>query len=170
MKKEPRRQLKIYVEEYLREAIDKICENKKISMGVLVKNMILKQIIIEHSETLSKQEKEYITIKEKERMNNVLKYVRSKNAEKIFFLRNIKKQIYLFTLNRKDIDKKDLIHNMKLNLEIAKHNDWKNETKHIKEFLQRIKEYGEVVPIEHLPEVRKIDDTKKEEKYDGMPQ
>jgi len=127
-------------------------------MSEIIGNIILKQLVDGHYEALTKTEKEFVRLKKIEQETEMLKYIRSKNAEKINFLKNIKKQIFMFAQLR-DNDKKDIIKNMKINLQIAQANNWKNETTKIKGFLQKVKEQDYAIDVKE-PQKRIEDKTK----------
>lgn len=140
--KERASQVKAYVPEYLKQLLVKLAAERGLGMSELLGNMIIREVTNGTYEELTKTEKHYVALKEREIETDMLKFIRSKTAEKMHFLRNIKKQMYLFTLhenNGRDIDKKDIIENMKVNLQIAQANKWNHEVKKIKEFLKKVK-------------------------------
>lgn len=128
------------VPDFLKKKLDEVATAKHKTFTDVFLELTIKGLA--HSDIeLTPLEKQWVDIQLKAPQDSMLKDIRAKSAEKLFFLKNIKKQVYLFTRNRADIEKKDIINNMKLNLKIAQNNGWKNEEKKIKQFLKKIKAY-----------------------------
>lgn len=127
------------IEPYLSRRINELSEERKITFSDMVRILIVNGMLSEEIKNgLTKDQQEYIRLKNVKVETDGIKFVRSVNAEKLFFIKNIKKQIYLYALNRKDIILEDVIRNMELNLKIAKANGWTQEEKKIADFLESI--------------------------------
>lgn len=135
-------QVKAYVPVFVKELLEKIATERKLTLSEVVGNMLVKQISEGNYNCLTKTEQKYVSLKETEHEADMLKYIRSRGAEKINFLKNIKKQMYLFNLNKADVQKKDIIENLKVSLQIAKVNHWHNEETRIRDFLKKVKAYN----------------------------
>lgn len=139
MRKEQKILVFFRMDSFLKEIIDKLAEDRKLNFSQMMRDVIAKGLSGDEYKELSESELEYIKEKKKEVKDDMLKYLRSKSAERIFFVKNIKKQIYLYAINRKDIDVKEVLNNMRLNLEISKNNGWTTEQQKIEEFLESIR-------------------------------
>lgn len=146
--------------EFIKNILQENAKEKMCDLGDVVNEIVIKNL--QNHLKLTKLESEIVEEKKKELEANKYKYLRSRNAEKLNFIKNIKKQFIMFAQNRKNIIKKDLIYNMRLNLEIAKANGWINEIKIIKSLLKKVKidiDINEPLTIDmELPKKKEIND------------
>ena len=133
--KDRQEQVKAYVPSFLKAILLKLAEERGIKVSELIGNMLVKQIVEGKYNILTKTEMQYVELKKNEIQTGMLKYIRSKSAEKITFIKNIKRQFYEFN-NHIGKDKSELVENMKLNLEIAKANGWREIEEEIKRMLK----------------------------------
>lgn len=134
--------VRFWLPDYLEEILNRIAEKKKTSKNKIITILLIKSIEEYAGQDLTENEKTAIRLAKEESEVSVLKYIRSRSAEKLNFMGNIHKQLWHFSILGKQADKKEVLNNMKLNLEIAKVHNWKSEMKQIKEIIAFIKKNG----------------------------
>ncbi len=118
---------------FLIDTIKHVAEKKGVNMSDLVNEIILNSL--EKYKELTPLDKQLIQAKNKECIADKYKYLRSKSAERLNFMKNIRKQMIHF--NSKD--KNQIINNLNLSLKIAKVNKWNTESNYLKELILKIK-------------------------------
>ena len=134
--KDRQEQVKAYVPSFLKAILVKLAEERKIKMSELIGNMLINQVAIGKYQVLTKTEMQYVELKKNEIQTGMLKYIRSKSAEKITFMKNVKRQMGEFS-NYAGKNKQELIENMKLNLQISEVNGWTEISREIKEIIKK---------------------------------
>jgi len=122
---------------FIVEILEKQSKERLISVSTLA-GKIITEHLNDHEE-LSDFEKKLVEAKIKEDKTNQIKYLRSKSAERLTFLSNIKTAIMNFNKG-KGLNKEELINNMEYNKMIANTNGWITEEKTINDFINQISE------------------------------
>lgn len=118
------------------------------------------KILIENFEDyaeLDKNEKIAIGLKKNDYRADMFKYIRSKSAERLNFLKNVRKQIINFSQNPQLVDKKEILHNLALSREIAKINEWHKERKVIGKIIKYIRTHKIMRFEEIYNEIKQIE-------------
>lgn len=132
--------IKVNVDEYVEREIIKRANIFNHSVSHVTYGLILNGLLSDEvKKGFTQEELMYFEEKRMERNADVIKYLRRRSAEKIFFIKNIKHQIYLYAIHRKDIDLNDVLLNMEFNLRIARINKWTEAEQKIKVFMDSIK-------------------------------
>jgi hypothetical protein len=112
-------------------------EKRKISKSMFIRNAICEYSL--KNNELKGYEREYVDAIQKENKINLVKFLRSKNMQKITLLNNIHKTIFRLRMNQHWIEKKDLINNLNYTQEICKINGWRKERKEVRSLIKEFK-------------------------------
>ena len=144
------------IPDFVKVVVDRAVENRKQTISEFIGNVILENIM--KYEELTELEKTAVNLKKQEIKTNMIKYIRSKSAERLFFLKNIKKQLLMFFNDNITNNKKEIMDNMSWNLELAKECEWVEEEKILNKFIKYLKENKRPT----LLEIRRELDTEEE--------
>ena len=154
------KQIKAYIPNFLKIIIMRCADDRNISESDFIGKLLIENV--DKYAELSAIEKRVIDLKKFDINSDMLKYIRSKSAEKLNFIRNIKKQMWHFSSDKQHLNEKEIIRNMKLNYEIAQINGWKQEAKTIKQFLKGIKNRNLDIDLSGVTNMKQLMDKKGE--------
>lgn len=123
----------------IKNAFAKMVSRRKVTMTARLINLMCKDLM--ENQPLNETEKEYVSIRSKDYELNMIKYLRSKSAERIMFLKNVERQFTLFVVGNKHINREELIKNMNLNLTYAETHEWKEEVEMIRVYISVLEDF-----------------------------
>lgn len=143
-------ELRVFVPDFIKGLISQQSKKRRISESSFVQKILLEHI--QEYADLTETEQKFVELSKLELEANLIKYIRSKSAERLTFLNNIKKQMRYFS-NNSISNKKELINNIELSLKLAKLYEWEEEKQFLKEFLDKVKNNK----LEYLKEKKQIE-------------
>lgn len=131
------KEVSVYMPEILYYIVKSVADNRDTSVSSMINEILIENI--KGKTVLSITDKKIIEQMNKEIEINKLKYLRSKSAEKLNFLSNIKKQLHRFVQTGQHLSP-ELKNNLELSLNIARINEWNDEVRQIELMIKRCEE------------------------------
>jgi hypothetical protein len=129
--------ISITIPHLLEKSLNEECEKRQINKSELMRRAFL-EFMLKYN-CLEDYEKVFAETMLKHYKENMIEFIRSKNMKKMTIIRSIRNCIYRIRGGGNLLDRKDLINNFKLTLEICEIYDWKREAKIIKEMIKELK-------------------------------